>query len=111
MAQRCVEAPLRGSGKEVTQSKKGTIIFENFQVVNGSGKWHQAKNHVASRRKKKLKQAQEDAKKGMQTSFDDPCRTGKSKRKRRKGLKRKEKEGKGRKRKEKEGKRKEKGRK
>jgi len=59
---------------------------------------------VASRRKKKLKQAQEDAKKGMQTSFDDPCRTGKSKRKRRKGLKRKEKEGKGRKRKEKEGK-------
>ena len=69
---------------------------------------------MASRRKKKLKQAQEDAKKGMQTSFDDPCRTGKSKRKRRKGLKRKEKEGKGRKRKEKEGKgskRKEKGRK
>jgi len=60
---------------------------------------------VASRRKKKLKQAQEDAKKGMQTSFDDPCRTGKSKRKRRKGLKRKEKEGKGWK---KEGKRKEK---
>ena len=59
---------------------------------------------MASRRKKKLKQAQEDAKKGMQTSFDDPCRTGKSKRKRRKGLKRKEKEGKGRKRKEKEGK-------